>query len=104
MQVFEQYELKPGSISLEITETFLIDSFELVINKLNILKRHGFNIHLDDFGTGIFFSSIFGKTYRLTQLKIDKAFIDDVETDAHSRAIVTMISNLAKSIGLEGDC
>ena len=49
---FEQYELKRGSISLEITETFLIDSFELVINKLNLLKRHGFNIHLDDFGTG----------------------------------------------------
>jgi EAL domain-containing protein (putative c-di-GMP-specific phosphodiesterase class I) len=33
--------------------------------------------------------------------KIDKEFVKDIENDQHSRAIVTMISNLAKSIGLE---
>ena len=100
ISIFEQYELKRGSISLEITETFLIDSFELVINKLNLLKRHGFNIHLDDFGTG--YSSLqYLRDLPINTLKIDKAFIDDVETDAHSRAIVTMISNLAKNINLE---
>ncbi|BCR36250.1 putative bifunctional diguanylate cyclase/phosphodiesterase [Mariniplasma anaerobium] len=100
ISIFEQYDLKPGSISLEITETFLIDSFELVINKLNIFKRHGFNIHLDDFGTG--YSSLqYLRDLPINTIKIDKAFIDDVETDAHSRAIVTMISNLAKNIDLD---
>lgn len=100
VSIFEQYDLKPGSISLEITETFLIDSFELVINKLNIFKRHGFNIHLDDFGTG--YSSLqYLRDLPINTIKIDKAFIDDVETDAHSRAIVTMISNLAKTIDLD---
>ncbi|MCD4827025.1 MAG: bifunctional diguanylate cyclase/phosphodiesterase [Acholeplasmataceae bacterium] len=100
ISIFEQYDLKPGSISLEITETFLIDSFELVINKLNIFKRHGFNIHLDDFGTG--YSSLqYLRDLPINTIKIDKAFIDDVETDAHSRAIVTMISNLAKQVGLD---
>ncbi len=100
ISVFEQYELKRGSISLEITETFLIDSFELVINKLNLLKRHGFNIHLDDFGTG--YSSLqYLRDLPINTLKIDKAFIDDVVTDAHSRAIVTMVSNLARNINLE---
>ena len=100
MTVFDQYDLKKGSISLEITETFLIDSFELVINKLNILKRHGFNIHLDDFGTG--YSSLqYLRDLPVNTIKIDKAFIDDVETDVHSRAIVSMISNLAKNINLD---
>lgn len=100
ISIFEQYDLKPGSISLEITETFLIDSFELVINKLNIFKRNGFNIHLDDFGTG--YSSLqYLRDLPINTIKIDKAFIDDVETDAHSRAIVTMISNLAKNIDLD---
>ncbi|HCZ23896.1 MAG TPA: hypothetical protein DHV05_03445, partial [Acholeplasmataceae bacterium] len=52
ISVFEQYELKKHSISLEITETFLIGSFDLVINKLKLLQKYGFDIHLDDFGTG----------------------------------------------------
>ena len=100
MTVFDQYDLKKGSISLEITETFLIDSFELVINKLNILKRHGFNIHLDDFGTG--YSSLqYLRDLPVNTIKIDKAFIDDIETDVHSRAIVSMISSLAKNINLD---
>ena len=100
MTVFDQYDLKKGSISLEITETFLIDSFELVINKLNILKRHGFNIHLDDFGTG--YSSLqYLRDLPINTIKIDKAFIDDIERDVHSKAIVTMISNLAKNINLD---
>ncbi len=97
--IFEQYDLKKGMIALEITETFLIDSFELVINKLNLLKKHGFNIHLDDFGTG--YSSLqYLRDLPVNALKIDKAFIDEVETDAHARAIVNMMSDLAKNIDM----
>jgi diguanylate cyclase (GGDEF)-like protein len=97
--IFEQYELKKGSISLEITETFLIGSFDLVITKLKILQKYGFGIHLDDFGTG--YSSLqYLKDLPINTIKIDRAFVINLETDAHSRAIVSMISNLAKNIGL----
>ncbi len=98
--VFEQYDLKKHSISLEITETFLIGSFELVINKLKLLQKYGFDIHLDDFGTG--YSSLqYLRDLPINTIKIDRAFIINLETDAHSRAIVTMISSLAKNVGLE---
>jgi len=97
--IFEQYELKKGSISLEITETFLIGSFDLVITKLKILQKYGFGIHLDDFGTG--YSSLqYLKDLPINTIKIDRAFVMNLETDAHSRAIVTMIASLAKNIGL----
>ena len=97
--IFEQYELKKGSISLEITETFLIGSFDLVITKLKILQKYGFGIHLDDFGTG--YSSLqYLKDLPINTIKIDRAFVINLETDAHSRAIVTMIASLAKNIGL----
>jgi len=97
---FEQYELKKGSISIEITETFLIDSFELIISKLQLLRKYGFNIHLDDFGTG--YSSLqYLKELPITAIKIDKAFIDEVHTDTHAKAIVQMISQLAKNIDLD---
>lgn len=100
IEIFEQYELKKNSISLEITETFLIDSFELVINKLRLLQRYGFDIHLDDFGTG--YSSLqYLSQLPINTLKIDRAFIINLVTDPHSRAIVAMISKLAKEIGLE---
>jgi EAL domain-containing protein (putative c-di-GMP-specific phosphodiesterase class I) len=100
ISIFEQYELKKHSISLEITETFLIGSFELVINKLKLLQAYGFDIHLDDFGTG--YSSLqYLRDLPITTIKIDRAFIINLETDPHSRAIVQMISSLAKNVGLE---
>jgi EAL domain-containing protein (putative c-di-GMP-specific phosphodiesterase class I) len=100
ISIFEQYELKKHSISLEITETFLIGSFELVINKLKLLQAYGFDIHLDDFGTG--YSSLqYLRDLPITTIKIDRAFIINLETDPHSRAIVAMISSLAKTVGLE---
>lgn len=99
ISIFEQYELKKHSISLEITETFLIGSFDLVINKLKLLQKYGFDIHLDDFGTG--YSSLqYLKDLPINTLKIDRAFVIDIESDQHSRAIVTMISSLAKQVGL----
>lgn len=99
ISVFEQYELKKHSISLEITETFLIGSFDLVINKLKLLQKYGFDIHLDDFGTG--YSSLqYLKDLPINTIKIDRAFVINIETDAHSRAIVNMIASLAKNIGL----
>lgn len=100
ISVFEQYELKKHSISLEITETFLIGSFDLVINKLKLLQKYGFDIHLDDFGSG--YSSLqYLKDLPINTIKIDRAFVIHIETDAHSRAIVNMIASLAKNIGLE---
>jgi len=100
ISIFEQYDLKKHSISLEITETFLIGSFELVISKLKLLQKYGFDIHLDDFGTG--YSSLqYLRDLPISTIKIDRAFIINLETDSHSRAIVAMISSLAKNIGLE---
>jgi EAL domain-containing protein (putative c-di-GMP-specific phosphodiesterase class I)/GGDEF domain-containing protein len=100
ISVFEQYELKKHSICLEITETFLIGSFDLVINKLKLLQKYGFDIHLDDFGTG--YSSLqYLKELPINTIKIDREFIIDIENDQHSKAIVQMISNLAKTVGLE---
>ncbi|MBN2268508.1 MAG: EAL domain-containing protein, partial [Acholeplasmataceae bacterium] len=100
IRIFEEYQVKKGMVSIEVTETFLISSFELVINKLRLLRNYGFNIHLDDFGSG--YSSLqYLRDLPVNALKIDKEFIKDIENDQHSRAIVTMISNLAKSIGLE---
>ncbi|MFA5560651.1 MAG: GGDEF domain-containing phosphodiesterase [Acholeplasmataceae bacterium] len=99
IEIFEQYDLKKKSICLEVTETFLISSMDLVIEKLRLLKKYGFEIHLDDFGTG--YSSLqYLNELPINTIKIDREFIKNIDTDANSRAIVSMITSLAKGIGL----
>lgn len=97
--IYDKYQLKPNSIAIEITETFLMTSFDIVIEKLKLLKEHGFSIHLDDFGTG-YSSMLYLKELPIDTIKIDKEFILNVNTDRYTRAIVSKIIALAKSLDL----
>jgi EAL domain-containing protein (putative c-di-GMP-specific phosphodiesterase class I) len=97
---FEEYNLKEGSIALEITETFLMRNFMLVNEKLKILKRAGFKIHLDDFCTG-YSSMKYLKDLPVDSIKIDQEFIKHVNTNKVNKSIVSCITDLAKELNLE---
>jgi EAL domain-containing protein (putative c-di-GMP-specific phosphodiesterase class I)/GGDEF domain-containing protein len=100
IELARQYEIRKNMICIEITETFLMTSFQQIIDKLKTLQKHGFNVHLDDFGTG--YSSLqYLRDLPINSIKIDRAFIDYITTDRYSRAIVNMVSTLAKNVGLE---
>ncbi|MDD4057163.1 MAG: GGDEF domain-containing phosphodiesterase [Bacilli bacterium] len=96
----KKYDLQPGTIAIEITETFLMENFTYIIEKLNLLRNKGFSIHLDDFGTG-YSSMLYLKELPINTIKIDKEFIRHLATDKHSRAIVGKIVSLAKSLDLD---
>ena len=97
---FEEFGLKEGSIALEITETFLMKNFILVNEKLKILKRAGFKIHLDDFCTG-YSSMKYLKDLPVDSIKIDQEFIKHVNTNKVNKSIVSCITELAKELNLE---
>ena len=97
---FNEYGLKEGSVALEITETFLMRNFSLVNEKLKILKRAGFKIHLDDFCTG-YSSMKYLKDLPVDSIKIDKDFIHHVNTNHVNKSIVSCITTLAKELDLE---
>lgn len=97
---FEEYDLKEGNIALEITETFLMRNFMLVNEKLKILKRAGFKIHLDDFCTG-YSSMKYLKDLPVDSIKIDQEFIKHVNTNKVNKSIVSCITDLAKELNLE---
>lgn len=96
---FEKHGLKEHAISIEITETFLMTSFDMIIEKLKLLKGKGIDIHLDDFGTG-YSSLLYLKELPIDAIKIDKGFIEHSNADKHSRAIISMIISLAKNLDL----
>lgn len=98
LEEFEKNGLQPGSIALEVTETFLMENFQTVIEKLTILKNRGISIHLDDFGTG-YSSMLYLKELPIDTIKVDKEFIKHIETDRFSKVLTSKIISLAKELG-----
>ena len=96
---FNKLELKEGSVAVEITETLLMGNFQLVTEKLKLLRDRGFSIHLDDFGTG-YSSMLYLKDLPVDTIKIDKEFTKFIETNKTSEAIVKTICNLGTSLNL----
>lgn len=95
---FEKNDLQPGAIALEVTETFLMENYSSVIEKLTLLKNRGISIHLDDFGTG-YSSMLYLKELPIDTIKVDKEFIKHIETDRFSKVLTSKIISIAKELG-----
>jgi len=100
---FKVLRLKPGSIAIEITETFLMGNFQLMTEKLKRLKEMGFHIHLDDFCTG-YSSMLYLKDLPVDTLKIDKEFTKYIETNKVHASIVKTICQLGTSLDMDIIC
>jgi diguanylate cyclase (GGDEF)-like protein len=92
--------LDPHHLTLEITESVLMQDAEATIGMLRALKAMGLSISIDDFGTG-YSSLAYLRRFPIDTLKVDKAFVRDVTQDADDAAIVRAIITLAKSLKLE---
>lgn len=89
----------PRYLKLELTESMLVHNQQDIIAKMDELKNHGIKFSLDDFGTG--YSSLsYLKRLPISELKIDKSFVNDVLTDSNDAAIARMIIRLAQSMEL----
>ena len=103
LKIFRKYNLKPGAISLEITESFLMNTFDETIKKLDILVRNGIDVHLDDFGT-MYSSLLYLKKLPISTIKIDRAFIIDIDSNKYSHTITQMILNTSHALKLKNIC
>ncbi len=89
----------PHRLTLELTESLLLDDAEETIAKMQALKLLGVRLSLDDFGTG--YSSLsYLKRLPLDQLKIDRSFVRDLMVDICSGAIVQAVISLGRAMGL----
>ncbi|HML12656.1 MAG TPA: EAL domain-containing protein [Xanthobacteraceae bacterium] len=91
--------LSPDRLELEVTEGVLIDDFSRAVSILRRLKSLGVRIAMDDFGTA--YSSLsYLQSFPFDKIKIDQAFISNVERNRQSAAIARAIIALARVLGL----
>lgn len=95
-KIVDKYGIDPNIIELEITETSLIETDLQVIDMLISLRRAGFKLSLDDFGTG-FTSFNQLKKYPLNCLKIDRSFVSgDQDVSTPLTGMSEVILSIAK--------
>ena len=92
--------LDPRRLTLEITESTLLQEDQAVLNILNKLRDLGIGVVLDDFGTG-YSSMSYLRSFPFDGLKIDKSFIRDASTRPDCVAIVHAIVTLATSLNMK---
>ncbi len=99
-KVLQETGLRANRLKLEITESAVIENPKLVRGMLVKLKELGVQICMDDFGTG--YSSLSHlHVLPLDTLKIDRSFIQELQHDSNSFAIVRTMMELAKSLGID---
>ncbi len=86
-------------VDLEITESCTMNNIDTSIHLLETIKNMGISISMDDFGTG--FSSLsYLNQLPLTTLKIDRAFIKDIDANGKNGELAKLIITVAKSLQL----
>ena len=91
--------LRPERLELEITESVLISDLNRTLATLRQIKALGVRIAMDDFGTG--YSSLSSlRSLPLDKLKIDGSFINSVNSNGQSAAIVRLVIGLGHALNL----
>jgi len=91
---------RPEQLTLEVTESLLIEDAEHARQWLVTAREAGFRIALDDFGTG-YSSLAYLRTLPVDYLKLDRSFIRDVPGKGHDSALIRGLVLTAHSLGLE---
>ena len=96
----KSYDIRPDMLTLEVTETLLIDDFESVVDKMKKIRNMGTRFAIDDFGSG-YSSMIYLKRLPLDILKIDREFITHLNSDKETLGLVEAIMMVAHHYGLD---
>lgn len=88
--------LRPDRLEVEVTETVLLEDTPEIVNVFSALRQAGIRVALDDFGTG-YSSLLYLRRLPFDCIKIDQAFVRDLETSPDAASIVATIIQLARS-------
>jgi diguanylate cyclase (GGDEF)-like protein len=98
-EVLAETKLDPTRLVIEMTESFVGEHGDVARERMRELKTLGVDLAIDDFGTGYSSLAIL-HDMPFDILKVDRAFIDEVDDDARRRAFTAAIFGLGKTLGL----
>jgi len=97
---FKKTNTKGNAIVMEITEGMMMDASSMVTNQLIGFRNSGIQVALDDFGTG--YSSLsYLKRFDIDYIKIDRAFVKNLESDEDDRILCEAIIVMAQKLNLK---
>lgn len=99
-QVLKQHEIVSENITLEVTESALMENPEHALLILNELSGIGVRLSIDDFGTG-YSSLAYLKKMPVQEIKIDRSFVMDMDRDRGDAIIVRTTVNMCHDLGLQ---
>ncbi|MEG9250008.1 EAL domain-containing protein [Arthrobacter sp. Soc17.1.1.1] len=95
-----RHNFDPHMLTLEITETALMDNPAVALTVLTALKALGVGLAIDDFGTG-YASLTYLKDFPIDELKIDRSFVNGLGSNDGDSAIVASCIQLAHAVGIK---
>ncbi|MCR5187899.1 MAG: EAL domain-containing protein [Treponema sp.] len=95
-----EYGINRSDIHVEITESALSSSDERLKNSLEIFRKNGNSLWLDDFGSGYSGLNVL-KDFSFDLMKIDMAFLEGLSENEKAKSILKSIIDLANSIGMQ---
>ena len=100
LDLLKMIDLSPSHITIEITESLFLGNDQDVADTLDHLRDHGMKIAIDDFGTG--YSSLgYLQKLPIDYIKIDRSFVNNIDSSENDKSIVDAILALAQKLGLK---
>ena len=97
--VIKQTGIQAKNLVLEITESLMLDDNNLIVKQLEEIKGLNVELSLDDFGTG--YSSLsYLQKYPLSIIKIDRSFVERMDSNSKSESLIDAIISLSQSLEL----
>ncbi|MFG1361452.1 EAL domain-containing protein [Xanthobacter pseudotagetidis] len=101
--VLDRYGLPPRCLTVEITESIMVDRGGRTLETVRAVRDLGVGLSMDDFGTG--FSSLSNiSRLPISELKIDRSFMQHFEQDGNAQALVRAVIGIGQSLGLDVVC
>jgi EAL domain-containing protein (putative c-di-GMP-specific phosphodiesterase class I) len=99
LAALRRHAVPPGRMTCEITESVAMEDTRQTRAAFERLRQAGLHVSIDDFGTG---HSSLAALRRLpaAELKVDRAFVTDLESSEHARSIVRAVVQMAHTLGL----
>ncbi|MCI1822385.1 MAG: GGDEF domain-containing protein [Megasphaera sp.] len=99
LAILQEYNVDPQWIVIEITERVFFERMENMVKMIQCLRQVGFKVSMDDFGSS--YSSLnFLKNIPVDEIKIDKLFFDDFDTDERVRILLSDVLTIANHLQL----